>query len=139
MQSDTPVSIGARQKIASALLVLFLLATLLALTITLLSVSVSVRLLAWSATGPIVALTIVFLYFGIMRRPWSHLGAAALGAFGVTLRLVVSTQPQLEVGGGLPTSVDLSYLALGASVLVSNLWAFTGLRSSNRSGSRSSP
>jgi hypothetical protein len=121
MQGDTPGSIGSRQRIAIVLLVLFLFAILLALTITLLSVSLSVRLLALSATGPIVALAVVFLYFAIKRRPWSHLGAAALGAFGVALRIVISTQPQLEVGGGLPRSVDLSYLALGTLVLLTNL------------------
>jgi len=39
-----------------------------------------------------------------------------LGVVGVALRIVVSTQPNLEVGGELPLCVTVLYIVLGALV-----------------------
>jgi len=120
------------QRVAIALLVLFLAAVIAALAVTLRSVSAPVGLLAASAVAPIIVLTLLFLYFEGRHRPWSFAGAAALGILGVTLHLIVNTQPQLEVGGGLPLWVTITYVTLGALVVATSLWAFASLRQANR-------
>src|SRR5579863_5668136 len=89
-------------RLATAVLAMFLLAIVAALAITLSSVSAPVRALATVVVTPIIGLTLVFLYFELRGRTWGYLGAAGLGALGVALRLIVNSQPQLEVGGGLP-------------------------------------
>jgi hypothetical protein len=43
-------------------------------------------------------------------------GATILGAIGVLLRVIISTQPNIEVGGGLPVGVTALYIVLGALV-----------------------
>jgi len=116
------------QRIAIALLVLFLVAIVVALVITLSSVAPAVRLIAGSLVSPIIALTLLFLYFESRGRPWSFAGAAVLGVLGVSLRLVVNTQPRLEVGGGLPIVVTIVYATLGILVIASSLWAYRCLR-----------
>lgn len=112
------------QRVAIALLVLFLVAIVVALAVTLSSVAPAVRLIAGSLVCPIIALALVFLYFESRGRPWSFVGAAVLGALGVSLRLVISTQPQLEVGGGLPTAATVIYVTLGLLVVASNAGAY---------------
>lgn len=109
---------------AEALLIIFLLAVLAALTVTLLSVPTSVRLLASVIVVPIVAVTLLILYYETQGKRWAFAGAALLGAFGISLRLVISTQPSLEVGGGLPIPVTAGYLILGTLVVVVSLWSF---------------
>jgi hypothetical protein len=116
------------ERIAALLLVLFLVAVLLALAITLYSVSIGARVIALSAVTPIVVLTLLFLYLERSRRPWSFIGGGVLGAFGVALRLTISTQPQLEVGEGLPVWVTATYLTLGLSVIVGSAWAYRTIR-----------
>jgi hypothetical protein len=110
----------------------FLAAILVALAITLVSVSPSVRLLAGSVVTPLVVLCLVFLYFEGRRRPWSFVGAAVLGALGVALRLAVNAHPDLEVGGGLPLVVTVVYSVLGTLVAVTSLWAFVSVRRAGR-------
>jgi hypothetical protein len=110
------------------LLGLFLVAVVAALAVTLFSVTVSVGLLATAVVSPIVALTLLVLYLEFRRRPWSFVGAAALGSLGVTLRLIINTQPSLEVGGGLPLWVTAAYVTLGTLVVATSLWAFLALR-----------
>jgi hypothetical protein len=108
-------------------LVLFLLAVFVALAITVSSVAPAVRIFAGFVVSPIIALTVFFLYYELRGRRWSFAGAAALGALGVGLRLVVNSHPGLEVGGGLPVVVTLAYASLGLLVVVTSLWAFGSL------------
>jgi hypothetical protein len=115
-------------RIALGFLVLFLLAVVGALAVTLSTVSPPVQLLASALVLPIVALCLLFLFFERRGRPWSFLGAAALGFLGVALRLVVNSHPQLEVGGGLPLGVTVGYVVLGSLVGVTSLWAFGQMR-----------
>ena len=51
-----------------------------------------------------------------------------MGAVGVILRVIVSTQPGLEVGGGLPVGVTALYIMLGALVSLKNYEAMLELR-----------
>ena len=104
-------------------LALFLLAVLAALAVTLLSVSPAVKLLAGVVVVPIVAVTLILLYFERKRRKWSFAAAGALGVVGVTLRLIVNSMPSLEVGGGLPVEVTVTYVALGLAVVGTSLWS----------------
>jgi hypothetical protein len=98
------------------------------LAITLASETPSVRLLAGLVVVRIIAPALVILYFAHLGRPWSYVGAAALGAFGVTLRLIVNAQPQLEVGGGLPVAVTVLYTGIGVALVVSSVWAYLKLQ-----------
>ncbi|MCI4364525.1 MAG: hypothetical protein L3K10_00450 [Thermoplasmata archaeon] len=116
------------QRVAITLLLPFLVAIVVALAITLSSVAPAVRLIAESQVSPIIALTLLLLYFESRGRRWSFAGAAILGALGVGLRLIVNTQPQLEVGGGLPIVVTVIYATLGFLVIASSLWAYLSLR-----------
>ena len=120
------------QNLAMVVLVLFLVAILVALVITLSSVGPAVRVLAASVVSPILVLTLLFLFFERQGRPWSFAGAAVLGAFGVVLRLIINSQPQLEVGGGLPLVVTVVYASLGILVIATSLWAFFSLRATGR-------
>src|SRR5208282_2076183 len=113
---------------ATALLAAFLVAVVGALAITLSSVAPSVRLLAAVVVAPISALTALLLYFELHGRSWSYAGAAAIGVLGVGLRLIVSTQPRLEVGGGLPLAVTAGYVVLGILVVVTSLGAYLSVR-----------
>ncbi len=118
--------------LASTLLLLFLAAILTALAITLWSVALPVKLLAGALVAPVIALSALFLVLELRQRPRGFLGAAALGLVGIVLRLIINTQPQFEVGGGLPIAVTVGYLSLGISVVGSSLWAYVRL-SRNRS------
>jgi len=113
---------------ATAVLAVFLVAVVAALVVTLSSVAPSVRILAAVVVTPIIALTLLLIYFELRGRSWSYAGAAALGALGVGLRLIVSTQPQLEVGGGLPLSVTVVYVTLGILVVVTSVEAYLSVR-----------
>jgi hypothetical protein len=112
------------QRTATVLLAVFLVAVVAALVVTLSSVAPLVRILAAVVVTPVIALTLVLLYFELTGRSWSYAGGAAIGVLGVGLRLIVSTQPQLGVGGGLPLAVTVSYLTLGILVVVTSLGAF---------------
>ena len=117
-------------------LVLFLLAVLAALAVTLLSVSPAVKLLAGAVVVPIVAVTLLLLYFERNGKRWSFTGAVVLGVLGVALRLVVNSMPSLEVGGGLPVQVTVAYVAVGLAVVGTSLWALlAGADSESKRGS----
>jgi FlaA1/EpsC-like NDP-sugar epimerase len=124
--------------VAVAALGLFLVAIIAALAVTLTSVPAHVGYLAASAVTPIIVLSLIFLFFEYRRRPWSFAAAAALGILGVSLRLIVNAQPQLEVGGGLPLWVTVTYVTLGAVLVATSLWAFASLRNVHRQKSRES-
>ena len=134
---DDRVDVSVRA--ATILLLLFLIAVLSALAITLDSVAAPVGIVAILVVGPIVILTIFLLYFERRQQPWSFAGAAGLGFLGVTLRVIVNARPQLEVGGGLPLWVTAAYVALGTLVAATSLWAFISLRRATRPGSRDTP
>jgi hypothetical protein len=54
-----------------------------------------------------------------------------LGALGVILRVAVSTQPNLEVGGGLPIGITSLFIVLCALVSLKNYEATLELRKSS--------
>ena len=128
MQAGLSQATATGQRVAISLQILLLLAILVALAITLVSVQASVRILAGAVVLPIIALTVLLLFVERQGKPWGYAGAATLGAIGVALRLIVSTQPRLEVGGGLPPVVTATYLGLGAAVIVSSLWVYLETR-----------
>ena len=69
-----------------------------------------VQLLAITLISPLIILNIIFIYYCRKRKVWSYAGASILGALGVILRVIVSTQPNLEVGGGLPVGITVLYI-----------------------------
>jgi hypothetical protein len=115
---------------AVALLIVFLVAVVAALIVTVLSVSAGARVIALASVSPLVVLTVVFIFFCRRGRAWSFAGGAVLGAVGVGLRVVVSTQPKLEVGGGLPVGITVVYIVLGALVALVNFEAYLDLKKS---------
>ena len=112
------------------LLEVFLAAIVLALGITIASVPLGVQVLATVLVSPIIVLTAVFIYYCRRRKTWSFAGASVLGAIGVLLRVAISTQPNLEVGGGLPVGVTVLYIVLGAMVSLKNYESVLELRAS---------
>ena len=105
-------------------LVLFLSAILVALVITLWSVPPAAKVVSVVAVVPIVALVLLALSLERSDKRWGYAGAGVLGGVGVALRLVVSTQPALEVGGGLPIEVTAAYIALGATVVATSFASY---------------
>ena len=89
-------------KAAIGVLYVFIIAIVGALVITVASVPAGVQLLAITAVMPIVALSVIFTYFCRKGKIWSFAGASVLSVLGVILRVIISTQPNLEVGRGLP-------------------------------------
>lgn len=117
----------ASMRAATALMGVFLVAVVAALALTVADVP-GARLVAVVSVAPIVAITVVFIVFSARGRLWAFAGGSAVGAVGVALRVVVSTQPGLEVGGGLPIEVTALYLFLGVSVMLANLAVVLELR-----------
>lgn len=95
------------------LLEVFLVAIILALIVTVINSVFEVQILAITLISPLIILNIVFIYFCRKRKVWSYAGASILGAIGVILRVIVSTQPNLEIGGGLPIGITVLYIVLG--------------------------
>ncbi len=121
-----PLSINMRTAIS--LLEVFVVAIILALIITVINSVLEVQLLAITIVSPLIILNLVFIYYCRRRKVWSYAGASILGAIGVILRIIVSTQPNLEVGGGLPVGITVLYIVLGALVSLKNYEAFLELR-----------
>lgn len=121
-------SLSAGLKFSIVFLEIFLIAIIVALIITLLTVAASVQLLALLVVLPFIVLSGVFIYYCKKRRAWSFAGASVLGALGVITRIVISTRPVLEVGGGLPIWVTVVYIIIGALVAVTNYKAFMEFR-----------
>ena len=105
---------------AVGLLELFLVAIILAFLATFATGTTEMRILSVGFITPISILSIVFIYYCRRQKVWSYAGASILGALGVILRVAVSTQPSLEVGGGLPIGVTALYIVLGALVSLKN-------------------
>ena len=112
--NNEPLSVNINT--AVGLLGIFVIAIILAFSVTFTTGTIEMRLLSVAFITPITVLSIVFIYFCRKRKLWSYAGASILGAVGVILRVVVSTQPSLEVGGGLPVGVTALYIVLGALV-----------------------
>jgi len=121
-----PLSVN--MKTAVALLELFVFAIILALVVTMASVSAEVQALAVASVTPIIILSIVFIHYCRKRKTWSYAGASILGAVGIILRVAISTEPSLEVGGGLPVGVTALYIVLGALVSLKNYESVLELR-----------
>lgn len=115
-------------RMATLLLEVFVVAVVLAFLVTVATGTFEMRALAAGLIIPIVVLSLAFVHYSRMGRWWSYAGASVLGAFGVALRLIVSTQPSLEVGGGLPLGVDLLYIVLGCLVALLNFESVLELR-----------
>jgi len=99
---------------AIALQEIFVVAVVLAFVATVSTGTAEMQVLAVGFIVPITALSLTFIFFCRKRKVWSYAGASILGAVGVALRVAVSTQPSLEVGGGLPIGVTVLYIVLGS-------------------------
>ncbi len=121
-------SLSVNMRTAVGLLELFLVAIILAFLATFVSGTTEMRFLSIAFITPITILSIVFIYYCRRKKVWSYAGASILGALGVILRVAVSTQPSLEVGGGLPVGVTVLYIVLGALVSLKNYEAMLELR-----------
>jgi hypothetical protein len=115
-------------KTAIVLLEVFLVAIIAALVITIASVPVGVKMIASGTVSPIAALTALFIFYCRRGMIWAFAGASVLGAVGVILRVIVSTKPSLEVGGGLPVGVTVLYIVLGSFVSLKNYGCVVEMR-----------
>jgi hypothetical protein len=106
----------------------FLVAIILALIITVLNSVFEVQLLSITLISPLIILNIVFIYYCRRQKVWSYAGASIVGAIGVILRVIVSTQPNLEVSCGLPVGITVLYIVLGALVSLKNYEAMLELK-----------
>ncbi len=126
--STVSQSLSTNMKAAIGLLEVFVVAIIIALLVTISSVSSGVQLFATIVVSPIIILSIVFIYYCRKRKIWSYAGASILGAIGAILRVIVSTKPSLEVGGGLPVGVTVLYIVIGALVSLKNYESVLELR-----------
>lgn len=110
------------------LLVLFFVAIVVAFAITFATGTAEMRVLSAAVILPILVLNATFIYYCRRRKAWSFAGACVLGLVGVALRVAVSTQPSLEVGGGLPSGVTALYIVLGALVALTSYESYLELR-----------
>jgi hypothetical protein len=123
-------SLTVNMRTAIGLLYIFIFAIVVALIITIISVPNGVKILAIGFIIPMVALSLIFVHFCRMRRAWSFAGAAILGAVGAILRVTVSTQPNLEVGGAaFPVGVTVLYVVLGTLLSLKSYESWLELRS----------
>ena len=112
--STNSKNLSTNMKAAIALLYVFTAAIIAAFITTIISVPANVQILAVGFITPLVVLSLVFIFYCRKGKAWSFAGATILGAIGVLLRVIISTQPNLEVGGGLPVGVTALYIVLGA-------------------------
>jgi hypothetical protein len=122
-------SLSLRMRTAVTLQCLFLMAVASALAVTIAETSSAVGLLASILVVPIIVLAAVCICLCLQRNIWGFAGAAVLGGTGVGLRLAVSTQPGLEVGGGLPIWLSALYVLLGALVAIWSVGSMLEMRS----------
>lgn len=103
-------------KTAVGLLEIFVIAIVLAFLATVTTGTVVMQVLAAALITPIIIIALIFIYYCRRKKIWSYAGASILGALGVILRVIVSTQPNLEVVGGLPVGVTVLYIVIGSLV-----------------------
>jgi hypothetical protein len=115
---------------ATLLLEVFVVAIALAFLVTVSTGTFEMQILAAGLVVPIIILSLVFVRYCGRGKAWSYAGASVLGAIGAALRVVVSTQPNLEVGGGLPIGVTVFYVVLGTLVALLNFESALELRAS---------
>ena len=127
MKSSTE-SLSINMKTSIVLLEVFLVAIIIALIVTVMNSVFEVQLLAITLVSPIIILTIVFIYYCRKQKVWSYAGASILGVIGVILRVIISTQPNFEIGGGLPIGITILYIVLGALVALKNFESLLELR-----------
>jgi|GEM_PF-2025947 len=121
-------TLSVNMRTATALLEIFVVAVVLAFIVTVSTGTFEMQILAAGLIIPIIILSLVFVRYCKKGKAWSYAGASALGASGVALRVIVSTQPNLEVGGGLPLGVTALYIVLGTLVALLNLESVLELR-----------
>ena len=126
--SSSANSLSIDMRTAIGLTEVFVVAIVIALFITVANVTASVQVLAVVSVTPIIVLSLIFIYYCRKRRLWGYVGASILGALGICLRVIVSTQPSLEVGGGLPVGITVLYIVLGALVSLKNYEAALELK-----------
>jgi hypothetical protein len=114
-KEDSP-RLTVNMRVAISLLEVFLISVIAALIVTVETGPLSVKLLASTLVSPIIILSIAFIHFCGKRKIWSFAGATVLGIVGVLLRVTISTQQSLEVGGGLPVGITVVYIVLGSLV-----------------------
>jgi hypothetical protein len=125
-----PLTVNMRTTIT--LLEVFVVAVVLAFVVTVASGTLEMQALAAGLIIPIILLSVVFIRYCRLRKFWSFAGATILGVLGVALRVVVSTQPNLEVGGGLPVGVTVVYIVLGSLLALKGYESALELRASAR-------
>jgi hypothetical protein len=101
---------------AIILLEIFVVAIIVAFAVTFTTGTAEMQTLSVGFISPIIVLSLIFIYYCKRKKVWSFAGASILGIIGVVLRVAVSTQPNIEVGGGLPAGADALYIVLGALV-----------------------
>ena len=131
--SENTRRLTVNMKTAIGLLEIFLIAIVVAFVITVAYVPTEVKFIAIGAVSPFVILAVAFIYYCRRGKLWSFAGASILGAAGVLLRVVISTQPNLEVGGGLPVGVTVLYIVIGALVSLINYESVLELRAQESS------
>ncbi len=132
------VFVGARElrtnmKTTIVLLEVFIVAILTAFAITFTTGTSEIRLLALGFVVPIASLGIIFIHYCRKMIRGSYAGSAILVVVGILLRVAVSSQPNLEVCGGLPIGVTTLYIALGALLSLKSYESFLELRSFDKS------
>jgi hypothetical protein len=118
---------------AIGLLEVLAVAIIFAFIVAIVNGTAEIRLIALSVVTPQIILILIFIYYCRRKKVWSYAGASIFGAIGVILRVVVSTQPNLEVGGGLPIGITALYIVLGALVSLKNYEAMIELKETKRS------
>ena len=112
----TGEKLTVNMRTAIALLEIFVVAIVLAFLVTLSAGTFEMQAISVSLIIPIIILSLVLVYYCRKGKAWSFVGASIIGVVGVGLRVVVSSQPNLEVGGGLPVGVTVLYIVLGTLV-----------------------
>jgi hypothetical protein len=110
------------------LLEIFVVAIVVAFLGTVSTGTSEMRILAAGLIVPIIVLSLICIRYCKRGIRWGYAGASVLGVVGVALRVVVSTQPTLEVGGGLPLWVTVVYILLGSLVALLNFESVLELR-----------
>ncbi len=127
MAADNALTVS--MKAATTLLEIFVAAIVLALLITVSTGTLEMQILSVGLVVPIIVASLVLIRYCRMGKAWSYAGASMLGIFGVALRVAISTQPNLEVGGGLPIAVSVLYIVLGSLVALLGFKSVLELRS----------